>query len=176
MGWYYGYFAVTVTVEDVNEPPVINTGSRTAFTFRGERHLSLYTYRATDPERGTITWSVSGTDGDDFAVSGTGVLTFRTPAQLRNPGGLGPGQRVRSHAGGGGQRRTAGYPSRHRHGHRREREGRRVSGRDNYTVSENGDLPGTFFTAVDPEGGRTSLAGVCRAPTEGTSVSASRAS
>ena len=31
-------------------------------------------------------------------------------------------------------------------------EGPEVSGRDSYTVSENGDLTGAFFTAVDPEG------------------------
>ena len=71
-GRYYGYFNVTVTVEDVNEPPEINTGSRTEFTFRENGTSSLYTYRATDPERGTITWSVSGTDRDDFAVARLG--------------------------------------------------------------------------------------------------------
>ena len=31
-------------------------------------------------------------------------------------------------------------------------EGPEVSGRDSYTVSENGDLTGAFFSAVDPEG------------------------
>ena len=84
-GRYYGYFNVTVTVEDVNEPPAINTGSRTEFTFRENGISSLYTYRATDPERGGITWSVSGTDGDDFAVSETGVLSFSTPPNYEIP-------------------------------------------------------------------------------------------
>ena len=84
-GRYYGYFNVTVTVEDVNEPPAINTGSRTEFTFRENGKESLYTYRAADPERGTITWSVSGTDRDDFAVSETGVLTFSTPPNYEIP-------------------------------------------------------------------------------------------
>ena len=31
-------------------------------------------------------------------------------------------------------------------------EGPEVSGRGSYTVSENGDLTGAFFSAVDPEG------------------------
>ena len=73
-GRYYGYFTVTVTVEDVNEPPVINTSSRTEFTFRENSAFVLYTYRATDPERETVTWSVSGADRDDFAIY-EGMLT-----------------------------------------------------------------------------------------------------
>ena len=150
-GRYYGYFNVTVTVEDVNEPPEINTGSRTAFTFRENGTASLYTYRATDPERGTITWSVSGTDGDDFAVSETGVLTFSTPPNYEVPadsdrGNLYEVTMVASDSGGlqGTLPVTVNVTD--------VNEGPEVSGRDNYTVSENGDLPGTFFTAVDPEG------------------------
>ena len=84
-----------MTVEDVNEPPVINTGSRTEFTFTGELGLlSLYTFRAADPERETVTWSVSGTDGDDFAISArremlyvqAGLPDYERPALIRGQG------------------------------------------------------------------------------------------
>ena len=78
-GRYYGYFAVTVTVEDVNEPPVINTGSRTEFTFRENGTGSLYTYRATDPERGTITWLKAGVDASFFTIDERGALSFTNP-------------------------------------------------------------------------------------------------
>ena len=46
-GRYYGYLEVTVTVEDVNEPPVV-TGTET-FTYRENGKANLYTFRATDP-------------------------------------------------------------------------------------------------------------------------------
>ena len=54
-GRYYGGFDVTVTVNDVNEPPTITTASAsaTALSVRTENRTSrLYTYRATDPEGG----------------------------------------------------------------------------------------------------------------------------
>ena len=150
-GRYYGYFAVTVTVEDVNEPPEINTGSRTEFTFRENGTSSLYTYRATDPERGTITWSVSGTDRDDFAVSGTGVLTFSTPPNYEIPADSDRDNEYQVTlvaADSGGLQGTLDVTVTVTD----VNEGPEVSGRDSYTVSENGDLTGAFFTAVDPEG------------------------
>ena len=60
-GSLHGYLPVTVTVTDVNEPPTITTvsGSATALRQDENRTSRLYTYRATDPERSTITWSVS---------------------------------------------------------------------------------------------------------------------
>ena len=57
-----------MTVEDVNEPPIITTTGRASFTYRENGKAALYTFRATDPERGTITWSVTGTDRDDFTI------------------------------------------------------------------------------------------------------------
>ena len=50
-GRNYGYLAVTVTVEDVNEVPTITTTSKTAFTYRENGKATIYTFRATDPER-----------------------------------------------------------------------------------------------------------------------------
>ena len=51
-GRYYGSFDVTVTVNNVNEPPTITTpgSSATALQQRENQTSRLYTYRATDPE------------------------------------------------------------------------------------------------------------------------------
>ena len=86
-GQYTGSLAVTVTVNDVNEAPEFtpSSKSRTSFTYPENRTSALYTYQATDPERGTITWSVSGTDDDDFDISETGVLTFANVPDFENP-------------------------------------------------------------------------------------------
>ena len=77
-GQYTGTLDVTITVTDVNEPPEFNSSSlgKTSFSYAENGTAALYTYRATDPERAAITWSVAGTDDDDFAISQTGVLTF----------------------------------------------------------------------------------------------------
>ena len=84
-GRNYGYLAVTVTVEDVNEAPTITTTSKTAFTYRENGTATIYTFRATDPERSAIAWSVSGTDDDDFTISETGVLSFASPPDYESP-------------------------------------------------------------------------------------------
>ena len=55
-GRYYGY--LEVTVEDVNEPPTITTTSRTSFAYKENGTATLYTFRATDPERSAITWKL----------------------------------------------------------------------------------------------------------------------
>ena len=77
-GQYTGALDVTVTVTNVNEPPEFNSSSlsKTSFIYTENGTAALYTYRATDPEGATITWSLSGTDDDDFDISDTGVLTF----------------------------------------------------------------------------------------------------
>ena len=89
-GSLYGYLEVTVTVQDVNEAPTITTTSKTAFTYRENGTATIYTFKATDPEQGTITWSVTGTDGDDFTISETGALTFSSPPDYENLQGSGP--------------------------------------------------------------------------------------
>ena len=102
-GSLYGYLGVTVTVEDVNEAPAITTTSKTDFSYRENGTATIYTFKATDPERGTITWSVTGTDGDDFTISETGVLSFTSPPDFEEPGGLGRKQQVSGHRGGPGR-------------------------------------------------------------------------
>ena len=84
-GRNYGYLEVTVTVEDVNEAPTITTTSKTAFSYRENGTATIYTFRATDPERSAIAWSVSGTDEDDFAISETGVLSFASSPDYESP-------------------------------------------------------------------------------------------
>ena len=82
-GRVYGYLPVTVTVENVNEPPVV-TGT-TTFTYREYNTAALHTFRATDPERSAVTWSLSGSDDDDFDISETGVLSFASPPDYESP-------------------------------------------------------------------------------------------
>ena len=70
-----------------NEAPEFTSSSkrRTSFIYPENSIPALYTYQATDPEGGTITWSTSGTDGGDFEVSSSGVLTFRNTPDFENP-------------------------------------------------------------------------------------------
>ena len=65
---------VTVTVTNVNEAPVV-TGDA-APSFQEGSSAAVATYTAADPERDTLTWSVSV---DDFWISSRGRLYFRTP-------------------------------------------------------------------------------------------------
>ena len=79
-GRHYGSFDVTVTVNDVNEPPTITTAGSSAVALRqNENRISrLYSYRATDPEgAGTVTWSVGGADAGFFAIDGGGQFSFK---------------------------------------------------------------------------------------------------
>ena len=69
---------VTINVTDVNEAPVV-TGEA-AVTVEENTNRAVATYRGTDPERDTLTWTVSG---NDFWISDRGQLYFRTPPQLR---------------------------------------------------------------------------------------------
>ena len=68
---------VTITVTNVNEAPVV-TGDDTP-SFQEDSTAAVATYTAADPERDKLTWSVSGTDSDDFWVSDRGQLYFSTP-------------------------------------------------------------------------------------------------
>ena len=97
-GSLYGYLAVTVTVTDVNEPPTITTvsGSATALRQDENRSSRLYTYRATDPERRTVAWSVVGVDRNFFTIDEQGQFSFSetNPPELRAALRLRWGQRL----------------------------------------------------------------------------------
>ena len=79
--------AVTVTVTDVNEGPVIaDTGANTTITVDENHDQVLDTYTATDPESQAVTrWSVTGRDGGDFTINDGGELTFRNPPDHERP-------------------------------------------------------------------------------------------
>ena len=67
---------VTVTVEDVNERPMV-MGTRAIDHAENEgTALANASYSATDPEGANITWSVGGIDKGFFAISSGGVLRF----------------------------------------------------------------------------------------------------
>ena len=78
-------YAVVVTVTDVNEAPEFTGTPETAITL--DEHdandnyvvMDLEDYDAQD-EEGGVTWSLTGTDRRDFAISADGVVTFaKTP-------------------------------------------------------------------------------------------------
>ena len=84
-GQVYGTYEVAVNVEAVDEAPEFQRSSRESFSYRENGASDLYTYRATDPEGAEVTWSVSGTDGEDFEISETGVLSFEEAPDYDDP-------------------------------------------------------------------------------------------
>ena len=75
---------MTVTVEDVNEPPAV-TGTVT-FNLQGERHGHTADLPGDGPRaEQPSTWLLSGLDEDDFAISDTGVLSFASPPDYESP-------------------------------------------------------------------------------------------
>ena len=123
--------AVTVTVTDVDEDPVITGESAVNYAENGEGAVA--TYSASDPEDATVTLTLGGTDAASFSLS-DGELTFGTPPDyedknlvLRDANGFGRDeQRIDAeHNGNDNQRgRGAGDNWRFRGELRRERYGR----------------------------------------------------
>ena len=71
--------APTVAVVSSNRRPVL-TGPTEAWAKEGDKLVT--TYRATDPDRDRLTWSLMGTDADDFELFGRGqprTLRFKRP-------------------------------------------------------------------------------------------------
>ena len=76
--------SVTVTVNDVNEPPEVS-GATTIEDYDENGSGIVATYTATDPEGGTtFNWSLGGQDSGDFDITG-GVLTFKNAPDHENP-------------------------------------------------------------------------------------------
>ena len=92
-GRNYGYLAVIVTVDDVDEAPEITTTARTAFAYRENGTAAVFTFSAADPERAVVVWSAGGADGNDFAIArdsrGRGVLSFADPPDFEKPADAG---------------------------------------------------------------------------------------
>ena len=74
---------VTITVTDVNEASVVTGPTAKSYPENGTGTVA--SYRASDPEGQSVTWSLSGTDSDDFSISTTGKLTFKTPPDYEAP-------------------------------------------------------------------------------------------
>ena len=69
---------ITIKVINVNESPEISGATSTNFAENGTRSVATFTGR--DPEGGSVTWTLHGTDSAYFAISNNGVLSFdRTP-------------------------------------------------------------------------------------------------
>ncbi len=69
------FIQVTITIEDVNEPPVVSGNDTPEVAENGS--LVVTAYLADDPENSTTsTWSLDGDDKDDFEISDSGVLSF----------------------------------------------------------------------------------------------------
>ena len=158
-GRYYGSFDVTVTVNDVNEPPTITTTSSSATSLRQNENATsrLYTYRATDPEGAdTVTWSVEGVDARFFDIDERGgQFSFKedSPPDFEQPGDSGEDNVynvvVRATDDGGNPDTldvvitVTGV-----------NEGPEVtSGSSSFTIDENQDLPNAVYRGFDPEGG-----------------------
>ena len=156
-GRYYGTLDVTVTVDPVNEPPTITTTSSSATTLRqNENQFSrLYTYRATDPEGETITWSVDGTDGHFFAIDESGQFSFKedNAPNFEIPGDSGADNIYNVEI----QARDAAFNTATLLATvtvREVNEGPEVtSGQATFTINENQDLPNAVYQGFDPEGG-----------------------
>ena len=80
-----GYVVVRYTYDN---PPVIGAfaGATTATYSSNENTAGLYSLGATDPDAGaTLTYSLTGTDANDFAISGSGTLSFSPAPDFEAP-------------------------------------------------------------------------------------------
>ena len=70
--------AVTVTVHPVNDAPTVGGSSGVDYAENGISDAAAYS--VADPDTGdSHTWSLAGTDAEDFDLSGGGVLSFKDP-------------------------------------------------------------------------------------------------
>ena len=86
--------ATVTIIDDENLDPTISTRNPPS-TYRENGTSAVYTFRATDPQGGPITWTLEGDDRGDFTItgdsSGQGVLAFFTPPDYENPSDTGRG-------------------------------------------------------------------------------------
>ncbi|MEO5346932.1 MAG: cadherin domain-containing protein [Magnetococcus sp. YQC-9] len=77
--------AVTITVTDVNEAPVITSAASVSFAENGTGVAYLAT--AVDPDAGdAVTWSLSGVDAELFTIDPvTGDVRFKASPDFENP-------------------------------------------------------------------------------------------
>ena len=76
-GTYASTEVITVSVADVNEAPTLSTAvAFNAFQENTATGTTIATSSVTDPEAGAITYSLSGTGSENFAVSSDGTVTL----------------------------------------------------------------------------------------------------
>ena len=82
-----GTLHVDVIVKNVDEPPDLN-GPDTVDDFPENSAITRQVgrYTATDPERATVTLSLTGTGSSDFALASNGVLTFKDSPDFEEQG------------------------------------------------------------------------------------------
>ena len=73
---------IEVTVAPINDAPVINAVSEFSVN---ETIQSVATISATDVDQDDLTYSLSGTDADLFAISSSGALSFVSSPDFENP-------------------------------------------------------------------------------------------
>ena len=61
-------------VTNVNEPPIVSGENMPTFNENGTGRIGRYT--ASDPEGKSVTWSVAGSERDNFAIDINGYLSF----------------------------------------------------------------------------------------------------
>ena len=81
--------ATTITItDDEGQDPTISTRNPPS-TYRENGTSEVYSFRATDPQGGPITWSLEGDDRGDFTLTEDGngqrVLAFSTAPDYENP-------------------------------------------------------------------------------------------
>ncbi len=76
--------AVSVTVTDLNEPPLISGLAAYSPVENGPTALGDYT--AVDPENNAFTWTLSGADADDFTFDAAGALSLNVSPNYEMPG------------------------------------------------------------------------------------------
>ena len=84
---------VAITVQDVNETPVISGNNSPDFMEiewdATSAVLIIGSYEATDDERDSVMWAVSGTDAGHFSINSTsGELSFSIRPDFENPADL----------------------------------------------------------------------------------------
>ena len=81
-----GPATAVVTIDD-DDPPEVSGMAAVNYAENDSGRVAAYS--ATNPERATLTWSLSGDDADDFSISKTGnsagSLTFKTSPDYENP-------------------------------------------------------------------------------------------
>ena len=77
-----GTLTVTVTVTGANAPALAGP---TAIDYQDGDTSAVGAYTVTNRAAGDLTWSLAGTDAEDFAISDGGVLTFASAPDFDNP-------------------------------------------------------------------------------------------